>query len=252
MSGGYYRLIRTTSQDEHNSNDYEPWSKSPYGVYTFLPRRWRPGRWPTPSERSSPSSRRPSRSSESSAFSNLSIIDARRRNRMFVTCCFLIGMAISFAVIGAHWDEVEELYYEQFLMPSPGSACLVDLSSPLSYVHWNPNPDGNRAIYHCISRHVSHTPVEGLALQAGSTLRTYRPLPASCLDSYYTNGSGCTDGYKTSYNIVWTWVNGSDPMILRAKARALADLKRQAGDFDEQEEVSGEYFEDQESVHLFR
>jgi hypothetical protein len=41
-------------------------------------------------------------------------------------------------------------------------------------------------------------------------------------------------------------------MIARAKAKALAELKRQSGDFDEQEEVLEEEIEGETSMHLFR
>jgi hypothetical protein len=252
MSGGYYSLIRTASQDEHDLKEYGPWPRSLSGAYALLHRNWLPRRSSTPPEGFLISSRRLSRGSDSSTSSYSSVIASRRKGQLFVACCILVGIVVSFAIARAHWDKVEELYYEHFLMPSPGNACLANASSPDSYVHWNPNPDGNRAIYHCISRHTPHRLVESPALPAGSTLRTHRPLPTSCLDSYYTNGSGCTDGYQTSYNIVWTWVNGSDPMISRAKAKAMTDLERQPSDFDEQGELSEEETEGETSEHLFR
>ena len=247
MSGGDYRLLRTDSQDEGDLDGYKSWPESLSGVYTFLPRKWLP-------ERSSGqylvSSRRLSRGSDSSSSSGSSTMSLRRKNQIFVAVCILIGTVVSLTSVGLHWDKVQEFYYEEFLMPTPGNACLADPSSPASYVHWNPSTNGNRAIYHCISRHVPAPPTDSRVLPVGASLRTYRPLPAGCLDSYYTNGTGCTDRQNTTFNVVWTWVNGSDPMIARAKAKAMAELQRQSGDSDEQEEQGED--DEEESVHLFR
>jgi hypothetical protein len=41
-------------------------------------------------------------------------------------------------------------------------------------------------------------------------------------------------------------------MIARAKAKAMADLERQAGDFDEQGELPAEEMEEETIAHLFR
>ncbi|KIM33571.1 hypothetical protein M408DRAFT_19842 [Serendipita vermifera MAFF 305830] len=253
MSGGNYRLIRTDSREEGHLDDSYPLPRSLSSLYTFLPTKWLPARPKSHPKGFYESSRRLSRGSDCSATSIPSTLCPKRKNQFFIACCVLILVAISFVTVGLHWDKVEEFYFEQFIMPTPGNACLVDPSSPASYVHWNPRPGARRAIYHCISRPPSPLVDEQLALPAGASLRTYRPLPASCLDSYYTEGSGCTDRQNTKFNVVWTWVNGTDPMITRAKAKATAELKRQSGEYDEEEEeppVDEE--EEEKNFYLFR
>ncbi|KAI8994106.1 hypothetical protein BD414DRAFT_273374 [Trametes punicea] len=56
-------------------------------------------------------------------------------------------------------------------------------------------------------------------------LRPTRDLPAHCLDAYYSSGQLCHDSLGPApMDIVWTWVNGSDPLFADAKERAMASF----------------------------
>lgn len=86
-------------------------------------------------------------------------------------------------------------------------------------------------------------------MPVGSRIRSYRPFPAECIDSYYTNGTTCSDGQRTKFDVVWTWVNGSDPMITRARAKALATLSGDPADLEDLED--DEWDEDEEELNLY-
>lgn len=52
-------------------------------------------------------------------------------------------------------------------------------------------------------------------------LRPVRDLPLYCLDRYYALGGTCHDGSgPVPLDIVWTWVNGSDPLFSDARQKA--------------------------------
>ncbi|KAI0788222.1 hypothetical protein C8Q74DRAFT_1196372 [Fomes fomentarius] len=52
-------------------------------------------------------------------------------------------------------------------------------------------------------------------------LRPVRDLPSACLEQYYASGLPCHDGRgPVPMDILWTWVNGSDPLFVDARQRA--------------------------------
>ncbi|KAI9064662.1 hypothetical protein FKP32DRAFT_1648980 [Trametes sanguinea] len=62
-----------------------------------------------------------------------------------------------------------------------------------------------------------------LPSSARPRLRPVRDLPHHCLDGLYTSGEPCHDALgPTRMDVVWTWVNGSDPLFAQVKERAIA------------------------------
>ncbi|OSD02439.1 hypothetical protein PYCCODRAFT_1467800 [Trametes coccinea BRFM310] len=56
-------------------------------------------------------------------------------------------------------------------------------------------------------------------------LRPVRDLPPHCLDALYSSGDPCHDALgPTRMDVVWTWVNGSDPLFADVKERAIANV----------------------------
>ncbi|KAI0768964.1 hypothetical protein BD413DRAFT_478467 [Trametes elegans] len=53
-------------------------------------------------------------------------------------------------------------------------------------------------------------------------LRPTRDLPLDCLDRYYSSGLLCHDSLgPVPMDVLWTWVNGTDPLFAAAKQRAV-------------------------------
>ena len=57
--------------------------------------------------------------------------------------------------------------------------------------------------------------------QSSSTARLTptQVLPDHCRDAYMSTGALCFDPYIKPMDVVWTWVNGSDPLLQEAKWR---------------------------------
>ncbi|RPD56204.1 hypothetical protein L226DRAFT_535831 [Lentinus tigrinus ALCF2SS1-7] len=52
-------------------------------------------------------------------------------------------------------------------------------------------------------------------------LRPVRDLPTECLEQYYVSGLPCHDGQgPVPMDVIWTWVNGSDPLFIDSRTRA--------------------------------
>jgi hypothetical protein len=51
-------------------------------------------------------------------------------------------------------------------------------------------------------------------------VRGVRRLPSSCVEEYFAYGAMCRDGEPVKFDLVWTWVNGSDPKLEEAIAEA--------------------------------
>lgn len=45
-------------------------------------------------------------------------------------------------------------------------------------------------------------------------------LPDDCRDAYFSSGALCYDPVIPSFDVLWTWVNGSDPLLQEAKMAA--------------------------------
>jgi hypothetical protein len=236
MSGGFYRLLRTNSQDGDDSEELQGWTSTVSNTdalfirirTSLIPSRYL-FKTPLPSRRLS---RNPS--------SNVASIlrSGRGRRPLWLFASIFVGLFITVSIFGAHWDRVESFYYVQFLMTTPSNTCLLDRSSPASYVHWDPKSNGKGSIYHCITQREPQYTNYSLA---GSSLRPYRPLPAECIDSYYTNGTSCSDGQRTTFDVIWTWVNGSDPMIMQARAKAMATLTHETDEDDVEDDDMNAY-----------
>ncbi|KAI0823219.1 hypothetical protein BC628DRAFT_1325337 [Trametes gibbosa] len=66
---------------------------------------------------------------------------------------------------------------------------------------------------------------DSLPPAAHPKLRPVRDLPLHCLDAYYSSGQLCHDGYgPTPMDVLWTWVNGSDPLFADARQRAVSSF----------------------------
>ncbi|KAI0366952.1 hypothetical protein BV20DRAFT_951200 [Pilatotrama ljubarskyi] len=64
---------------------------------------------------------------------------------------------------------------------------------------------------------------DSLPQAARPTLRPVRDLPSHCLDAYYSSGQLCHDSFgPIPMDVVWTWVNGSDPLFTDARDRAVS------------------------------
>ncbi|KZT11751.1 uncharacterized protein LAESUDRAFT_641601 [Laetiporus sulphureus 93-53] len=59
-----------------------------------------------------------------------------------------------------------------------------------------------------------------------SALQPAHALPASCLDHYFSFGIPCYVPETPRLDFVWTWVNGSDPLLLEAKEDARAQYSQ--------------------------
>ncbi|PVF97290.1 hypothetical protein CPB86DRAFT_786100 [Serendipita vermifera] len=269
MSGGYYQLLRTNSEDGDKLEGLDERGTPLLASVRPLWFRIRDAVSPTKySYKSILSPRRLSRDSDTTTSSNSSILQVGRqcstrrrhpRNRLVLVYSVIVGLIISFAIYGAHRDEIDSFYYEQFKMVTPGAACLADQSSPESYVLWSPSTWKNRAIYHCITQKAAPLapgPFSSPRGQLGSTLRPYRPLPSACLDDYYTNGTICSDWQRTKFDIIWTWVNGSDAMITRARRKALKALAHSQLENPEEEDEGadddGDEAQEEANAHLYR
>ncbi|KAI0629884.1 hypothetical protein C8Q77DRAFT_1065020 [Trametes polyzona] len=63
---------------------------------------------------------------------------------------------------------------------------------------------------------------DSLPPAARPKLRPVRDLPAHCLDAYFASGELCHDTYgPIPMDVIWTWVNGSDPLFVDARARTI-------------------------------
>lgn len=52
-------------------------------------------------------------------------------------------------------------------------------------------------------------------------LRPVRDLPSDCLEQYFVDGDLCHDGHgPLPIDVLWTWVNGSDPLFADAREDA--------------------------------
>lgn len=62
---------------------------------------------------------------------------------------------------------------------------------------------------------------DSLPETARPKLRPVRDLPAECLEQYYASGLPCHDGQgPVPMDVIWTWVNGSDPLFVDSRTRA--------------------------------
>ncbi|GBE85251.1 3-O-alpha-D-mannopyranosyl-alpha-D-mannopyranose xylosylphosphotransferase [Sparassis crispa] len=57
-------------------------------------------------------------------------------------------------------------------------------------------------------------------------LKPVRGLPISCLDAHFALGEICYEKEIQPIDVLWTWVNGSDPLLQRAKSSAQERYER--------------------------
>ena len=109
-------------------------------------------------------------------------------------------------------ERMKEYIMDTFFGPAPPAACLRDPSAAASYVRWRPLAADDQLVYHCIKvPHSSEPP----------PLRPYQSLPSTCRDAFFENGDMCNhQSAPTRFDLVWTWVNGSDPLLHDAMAAA--------------------------------
>ncbi|PCH40329.1 hypothetical protein WOLCODRAFT_136778 [Wolfiporia cocos MD-104 SS10] len=58
-------------------------------------------------------------------------------------------------------------------------------------------------------------------------LRPVPPLPSTCLDAYFARGDACYASQPAKLDLLWTWVNGSDPLEQQAKTNVAAKFDSQ-------------------------
>lgn len=60
-------------------------------------------------------------------------------------------------------------------------------------------------------------PAQNLTDSDSTSLTPTQVLPDHCRDAYFSSGAVCYDPHLPAMDIVWTWVNGSDPLLEAAK-----------------------------------
>jgi len=53
-------------------------------------------------------------------------------------------------------------------------------------------------------------------------VRSVRRLPDACIETNIAYGAACSDETPVTFDLVWTWVNGSDPRLEQAIAETAA------------------------------
>lgn len=114
--------------------------------------------------------------------------------------------------LALYHERMKEYIMDTFFGPAPPAACLRDPSAASSYVLWRPLAADDQLVYHCIKvPHSSDPP----------PLRVYQSLPSTCRDAFFENGDVCNhQPTPTLFDLVWTWVNGTDPLLQDAMAAA--------------------------------
>ncbi|KAI0718280.1 hypothetical protein C8T65DRAFT_737499 [Cerioporus squamosus] len=68
---------------------------------------------------------------------------------------------------------------------------------------------------------------DSLPEAARPKLRPVRDLPTECLEDYYVSGLPCHDRQgPVPMDVIWTWVNGSDPLFIDSRTRAANSYDR--------------------------
>ena len=108
-------------------------------------------------------------------------------------------------------ERMKEYIMDTFFGPAPPAACLRDPSAAPSYVPWRQVPTDDLLVYHCIrATRPSQSP----------PLRLYQTLPSACRDAFFEHGHICDDGSTSTFDLAWTWVNGSDALLHDAMTAA--------------------------------
>ena len=142
---------------------------------------------------------------------------------------YAVGASAAFVLVLAlvvYHERMKEYLMDTFFAAAPPAACLRDPSAASSYVPWH-RPlalaaDDNELVYHCIKVPKPSQP---------PPLRVYQSLPSTCRDAFFETGDLCNHPSTltpTRFDLVWTWVNGSDPLL----HDAMAATERSAGHHD--------------------
>jgi len=128
---------------------------------------------------------------------------------------YAAGASAAFFIVltlAVYQERMKEYIMDTFFGPAPPAVCLRDPSAASSYVPWRPLSADDQLVYHCIKvPHPSEPP----------PLRAYQTLPSTCRDAFFENGDICNHGSTaTIFDLVWTWVNGSDALLHDAMAAA--------------------------------
>ncbi len=134
---------------------------------------------------------------------------------------YAVGASTAFIlvlVLVVYQERMKEYIMDNFYGPAPPAACLRDPSAASSYVPWR-RPlalaaDDDQLVYHCIKVPQPSEP---------PPLRAYQSIPSTCRDAFFENGDICNHPSTltpTRFDLVWTWVNGSDPLLHDAMAAA--------------------------------
>ncbi|KIJ52434.1 hypothetical protein M422DRAFT_222969 [Sphaerobolus stellatus SS14] len=85
-------------------------------------------------------------------------------------------------------------------------------------------------------------------------VRSIRRLPNSCVDEHIAYGAPCADPNAVTFDLVWTWVNGSDPRLEQAIAEAAREQRPtpQQDDTAAKDPESKLYRDHDELRHSFR
>ncbi|KAF8588238.1 hypothetical protein K439DRAFT_1613668 [Ramaria rubella] len=133
---------------------------------------------------------------------------ARKRCIIFNACVVFIFVVLVMA--GFRYMERREVYGIQLplLSFSHDDSAAYDPSRPLPrhsrYIVFEPPASPNPSLKPTVDR----------------PLRAPLKLPEHCLESYFSLGYPCFSPKHPSFDIVWTWVNGSDPRLQEAMKEA--------------------------------
>ena len=137
------------------------------------------------------------------------------------TTLYVVGASAACVLVLAlvvYQERMKEYIIDTFYGPAPPAACLRDPSAASSYVPWR-RPlafaaDDDQLLYHCIKVPQPSEP---------PPLRAYQSLPSTCRDAFFESGEICNHPSTLTpsrFDLVWTWVNGSDPLLHDAMAAA--------------------------------
>ena len=129
-------------------------------------------------------------------------MNLNRMSRKHTTQLFSILAIISLSVTSLV-SQVHQFTYPQipfFVLPTEMPILRNDIAGDVTYA--------------CLGRHPARLPPP---IKDGRLL-TNEPLAADCLDAHFSLGVPCSPAHRKppKVDVVWTWVNGSDPLFRTA------------------------------------
>lgn len=117
---------------------------------------------------------------------------SRRRRAILGTALAIVVVAGLYFISADLFDDAEDLYLDDL------DVILPEFQT--AYIPFKP-PSQN-------------------STQTAIRLTPAQVLPEHCRDAYFSSGALCYDPVLPKMDVVWTWVNGSDPLLQDAKLNA--------------------------------